>query len=134
MLTLSIVPSAQRRAARRPVAVEAAEGKRGELGEPAAHKFRLHGATLNPSGSEEKDPLAYRVECLRVFLDAVMGDEFVACYRRIMDARGESGGANDAAGAVSLTKTVQRALIRQHKGLLPLVYQLVYSEEAAFSA
>jgi hypothetical protein len=72
------------------------------------------------------------VECLRVFLDAVLGEEpFLRLYRRIVDARADGG----AGGAdVSLTRTVRDALGRRHKSLTPLVYQLLFCEEAAFAS
>ena len=130
-LTVSIVP--QRRETRRPIASvdggSAAEGKRdgpdrsptsapagsgggGGGGGAGQHKFVLHGATLNPAGSEERDPLTFRIECLRVFLDAVMGEAaFMQVYRRIIENR-----SADASG--DLSRTVSRALGRANKGLL----------------
>jgi hypothetical protein len=148
-LTLSLVPSAQRRAAR-PSAAPAdavSDGKRGELrdsevGEPSAqqsgHKFLLHGATLNPAGSEARDSLSYRVECLRVFLDAVMGEEaFMRVYRKIAEQRGieaaaDAAGGGGGGGTITLSKTVQRALAKHQKGLHSLVFQLFHCEEEAF--
>jgi NIMA (never in mitosis gene a)-related kinase 1/4/5 len=89
---------------------------------PEAQKFVLDGETLNPAGSVSKDPLTYRIECLRVFLDSVLGPkEFIALYRRIVEARTIDGNEE-------LSKTVRRALSKDKQGLLPLVYQLIWSE------
>jgi len=135
----TLVLSVVQRRSRRPVApVDAGEAKEMERGGAVAagaapHKFVLDGRTLSPGGSsEERDPLTYRVECLRVFLDAVLGEEpFLRLYRRIVDARADGG----AGGAdVSLTRTVRDALGRRHKALTPLVYQLLFCEEAAFAS
>ena len=127
-LILSIVPKHRRSSG--IVSSDTSESKNDYLGSPTpdARKFILDGVTLNPSGSAPKDPLTYRIECLRVFLDSVLGSkEFVALYRRIVDAR-------TADGNEELSKTVRRALSKDKQGLLPLVYQLIWNEGLVYDS
>jgi hypothetical protein len=127
-LILSIVPKHRRSSG--IVRSDTSESKNDYLGSPTpdARKFILDGVTLNPSGSAPKDPLTYRIECLRVFLDSVLGSkEFVALYRRIVDAR-------TADGNEELSKTVRRALSKDKQGLLPLVYQLIWNEGLVYDS
>lgn len=125
-LVLSMVPKHRRLPC--IASNDSSESKIDCLGSPTpeARKFVLDGATMNPAGSVSKDPLTYRIECLRVFLDSVLGSkEFVVLYRRIVDARTLDGNEE-------LSKTVRRALSKDKQGLLPLVYQLIWSEALVY--
>lgn len=90
-------------------------------------KLLLNGNTLKlPGVTNSKDSLTYRIECLRVFLSSIMGDDaFTKLYRSLTEGRGMNI-------SVDLSKTVRNALGKERKGLLPLVFQLIYFEEQAY--
>jgi len=95
---------------------------------PNPDKLLLNGNTLKLPGVNNitKDSLTYRIECLRVFLSSIMGDEaFMKLYRSLTEGRGMNI-------SVDLSKTVRTALGKERKGLLPLVFQLIYFEEQAY--
>ncbi len=83
---------------------------------------------MNLPAVGQRDPLTFRVEALRVFLGQCLGEKaFLELYRNIVDAR-------SADASMDLSKSIRKALGKQkgHKGLLPLVFQLIHSEEIAF--
>ena len=95
----------------------AAHARHGDFG-------ALNGAALPAAAvGESRDPLHYRIEALRAFLAAALGDaEYKTIHAQVVGTR-EKMTVEEPLGA-----TVKRALGRVHRPLLPLVYQLVAAE------
>jgi hypothetical protein len=92
----------------------------------AAGSFQLNDRTLQLPAVGPKDPLVYRIQCLRAYLGGAMqGGERAALelVRRVEARR--------AADSKDLCRTVKACLGEKDRALLPLVFQLIQVRGAA---
>jgi len=109
----------------------------GKVASARAGRFVDHsGRTLRLGvPTSAADPLPFRVEALRAYLAALLGeDNFVRLYRAISRRRGLVPATKFAALIkLMLAETIPEAK-PQSAAVVPLVYQLFHCEDAAFSS
>jgi hypothetical protein len=88
-------------------------------GKAGRGEFFLHEKPLHLPSVGPKDPMVYRIQCLRAFLASALGGEkqVLELVRRVEKRRN--------ADSVDMCKTVKALLPDKHKVLLPLIFQLL---------